>query len=286
MKRKWIAGVLFLLCGGTVVFAADLGVALGVTGFDSALNELSGQDADVMSFGVFGNARAGFDISENMEMTVTVDHDPILKTRIIPLLGFTYNVVSLKVGPFMGFSDIREVDVNPGISMSLDAAAPGIVFGSLRFDTTIGGGGIAPRDFVQELWEVKAGFWTPYVIFSLGAQSRAFTGQRNAEIRTGKWTRYIFSMDFFQKNVPRTWRFDLGFQQLKWTPHNKPEEGYEYGSFFLGAEFHIQADYAVEIVIGGEGSVFSWNTQSGIGGGSKIVTLFETRFGINWTIGK
>ncbi|MDR2743238.1 MAG: hypothetical protein LBB98_13960 [Treponema sp.] len=287
MKHRWIAAVLFLLCGRTVVFGVELGVALGVMGHDPTLNEMFGTDADLMSFIPFGNAHTGFDITDNMGLTITVDQDPILKTRIMPVLGFTYNnIVNLKIGPFMGFPDIREIDVNPGISMTLDVAAPGVVFGSIRFDTTIGGGNIAPRNFVQELWEIKAGFWTPYIIFSLGAQNRSFTVLRESEIYTSKWTRYIFSMDFFQKNVPRTWRFDLGYQKLRWFPHDQPTDGYEYRAFFLGAEFHLKVNYTTEIIMGGEGTFFSWNPKNSRKWYTQSFVLFETRLGLVWSIGK
>jgi hypothetical protein len=286
MKHRWIAVVLFLFWGETAIFAVELGTTLGIMNADAALNETFGTDADIMSFIPFGKAHAGFDISDNTGLTVTVEHDPVLMTRIIPVLDFTYSLINLKAGPFMGFSDIREIDINPGISMTLDAAAPGIVFGSIRFDTTIGGGGIASRNFAQELWEIKAGFWTPRVIFSLGAQNRAFTTRQESEIYTNKWTRYIFSMDFYQKNVPRTWRFDLGYQKLKRLPHERPEEGYEYGSFFVGAEFHIQLNYTVKIILGTEGSLFSWNFKNSAGGNYQGFAPFETRFGLVWNTGK
>jgi hypothetical protein len=206
-------------------------------------------------------------------------------TRIIPVLEFNYNVVSLKVGPFMSFQDNRDFDINPGVSMSLDAAMPGIVFGSIRFDTTIGGGDIALWNFIQELWEIKAGFWTPHVIFSLGAQGRSSAVLNESEIHTKKWSRYLLSFDFFQKNVPRTWRFDIGFQKLKWLPQSRPEDGYEYGAFFLGAEFHIKVNYTVEIIFGGEITTSIWNLENGMTWEAGI-PVFETRFGIVWNTGK
>jgi hypothetical protein len=286
MKHKWITAVLLWLCGGMAVFAVELGTTIGIIGSDPALNEIFGTDADNMALFFAGNAWTGFDISENMGLTITVDHDPVLMTRIIPVLEFSYNLVSLKVGPFMGFQDIRTIDVNPGISMSLDIAAPGIVFGSIRFDTTIGGGNIALRNSAQELWEVKAGFWTSHVIFSLSAHSRSSATQKEAEIYTKMWTRYTLSLDFFQKNVPRTWRFDFGFQQLKWLSQSRPEDGYEYGAFFLGAEFHIKLNYTTEIILGGEISNFLWNFENGVRWELEKKPIFETRFGIVWGIGK
>jgi hypothetical protein len=287
MKQRWIAAFLLLLCGGTAVFAVELGTTIGGMGFASSLNEIFGSDADAIALDFFGNARADFDISDNMALTVTVDHDPVLMTRIMPILGISYNnLINLRIGPFMGFRDIREIDVNPGISMSFDVAAPGIVFGSLRFDTAIGGGGIVPRNFVQELWEIKTGFWTPYIIFSLGAQNRSFTTQRESAIYTSKWTRYVFSLDFFQKNIPRTWRFDMGFQKMNWLPYDRPEEGYEYNTFFLGAEFHIQVNYIVKIIMGGEGSIFSWNSKNSIQDKAQSTPIFETHFGMVWSVGK
>jgi hypothetical protein len=288
MKHRWIAVLLFLLCGGAAVFAMELGATVGIMGHDPTLNEISGTEgADIMAVIPFGKTQADFDISDNLELAIIVEHDPIVMTRIMPVLGYTYNnLINLKIGPFMGFSDVRETDANPGISIAFDIAAPGVVFGSVRFDTTISGGTIALRNFVQELWEVKAGFWVPHVIFSLGVQNRSFTTLRESEIYTRKWTRYTFSMDFFQKNVPRTWRFDLGYQKLKWIPHDRPAEGYEYGSFFLGAEFHLKVTYAVEIILGGEGAVFSWDSSKGIAWDSQKFALFETHFGLVWSIGK
>jgi hypothetical protein len=269
-------------------FSADVGTTINVIGFDSTLNKIfTGIDAGPLFLMPAGNVWAGFDVSDTMDLTITVDHDPILRTRIIPVMGFSYNLVSLKIGPFIGFSDIREADVNPGISMTLDMAAPGIVFGSIRFDTTIGGGsGIAPKNFVQELWEVKAGFWTPYVIFSLSAQNRSFTERKESEIYTNEWARYTLSLNFFQKNIPRIWQFDLGFQQLKWQPHSRPAEELGYNSFFLGAEFHVIINRTVEFFVGGEGALYSWDAKDAIGKGEVSPTLFKAFSGIIWSIGK
>jgi hypothetical protein len=284
MKQGQIIAILFFFCCEMAAFSADIGTTINVIGFDSTLNKtFTGIEADSLSFMPVGNIWTGFDVSDTMDLTITVEHDPILRTRIIPVVGFSYNLVNLKIGPFIGLSDIREVDINPGISMTLDIAAPGIVFGSIRFDTTVSGG-IVPKNFAQELWEVKAGFWTPYVIFSLSAQNRSFTERKEAEIYTNEWTRYTLSLNFFQKNIPRIWQFNLGFQQLEWLPHSRPEEKLGYNSFFLGAEFHVVINRTIEFFIGGEGSVYSWEAKNTIDSGMVKSTLFEVFSGVTWSI--
>jgi hypothetical protein len=267
-------------------FGVDIGTTLGVMGFDPGLKEIFGSDSDSIALRVLGNAQADFDISETMNLTLSVEHDPILMTRVMPLLGFSYNLISLKVGPFMGFSDIQVVDVNPGISMALDITASGIVFGSLRFDTSMGGGSIVPKEFAQEMWEVKAGFWTPYIIFSIGAQNRSFTEQQDAGIYSKEWTRYVFSMDIYQKNNPRTFRIDMGLQKLKWMTYKQPEQLFDYNSFFLGAEFQWQINYLFKIIIGIEGSVYSWDAQKSIDAQVPSMVLVKANLGTVWTIGK
>jgi hypothetical protein len=282
-----MAAVLLLLGSGMAVFAVELSSTLGAVVFDPTMVELSGEESRLSAFHLMGNLQADFDLSNSLSLAISLEHDPILLTRIIPLVGFTTDVISLNIGPYMGFLDYLDPEINPGISMALDVAAPGIVFGSLRFDTTLSSGSIAPENFIQKYWNMRLGFWVPRIIFSLGAENRSLFEQRGSEIYSNEWTRYILSADFFQKNVPRTFRFDFGLQQLSWLLRSLPDEGYQFNSLFVGVEFTSQINLAVKIILGGEASVYSWDARQGIGEASYTnPLLFSVRFGTVWSIGK
>jgi hypothetical protein len=94
-------------------------------------------------------------------------------------------------------------------------------------------------------------------------------------------------MDFFQKNVPRTFRIDAGLQNLKWVPQDAPEKGYDVNSIFIGAEFHWQISHLFKLVLGGEGAVYSWNAdQDGDEEDPPGLLLYGGHLGMVWSIGK
>jgi hypothetical protein len=281
------SGLPLLFWGGAGVFAVELSTTLGAVGFDPFLAEISGEDTRFDTFHIVGNVAADFDVSKFIGLTLSVEQDPVLMTRILPLAGFTSNVLSVKAGPFLGFLDPLNPDVKPGLSVALDVAAPGIVFGSIRFDTSISVGSLTPETFIQKYWMVKAGFWVPHIIFSLGAESRSLSEERSSGVFTNEWNKYTLSADFFQKNVPRTFRLDVGLQNLKWVPQDAPEEGYNVNSIFVGAEFHWQITQLFKLVLGGEGAVYSWNADQDIAQGDPPGLLFYgVHVGMVWSIGK
>jgi hypothetical protein len=280
-------GLPWLFGGGAGAFAVDLSITPGVVGFDPYLAEISGRESPLGNFHVMGNVMADFEVSESVSLTLSVEQDPIQMTRILPLAGFTSNAISVRAGPFLGFMDSLNPDVKPGISVALDVAAPGIVFGSIRFDTTLSTGSLVPETFIQKYWSVKAGFWVPYVIISLGAESRSLSEERRTGVFTNEWNKYTLSADFFKKNNPLTFRIDAGLQNLKWAPQNVPEAGYNVNSLFVGAEVQWQVTLPLKLVLGGEGAVYSWNADRDIGEEEPpSLLLLGGHIGMVWSIGK
>jgi hypothetical protein len=138
---------------------------------------------------------------------------------------------------------------------------------------------------MQKYWSVKAGFWVAPIIFSLGAENRSLTEERRTGVFTNEWNKYIFSMDFFQKNIPRTFRFDMGIQNLKWVPQHAPELGYDINSLFIGAEFNWQITTLFKLVLGGEGAVYSWNADQDIAQEDPPgLLLYGVHLGMVWSI--
>jgi hypothetical protein len=286
MRHGRITLPALFLGGAMAVFGADIGTTVDTMVFDPGLNGITGFNGDDIPLSVRANIHAGFAISDNLNLTFTVENDPILLTRVLPLLNFSYNLIELRIGPFIGLSDIQAVNANPGISMALDINAAGIVFGSLRYDSSIDGGSLIPRNYAQEMWEIKAGLWTPFSVFSIGAQNRSFLEEQGPEIHSNKWTRYTFSMDIYRKNSPRTFRIDMGMQELRWMPYNGMEDSFAYNMFFMGMEFQWQVSYLFKITIGAESSVYCWDARKSLEAQNPDMLLLKFHMGMLWTLGQ
>jgi hypothetical protein len=283
MKRTCIGVLLLVVCGG-LLRAVDLSGFGGLAIFNPAQIESAGSGSPTEDLHFLGNLTAVFDITNVLRFHAIVEQDPLLMNRIIPMVEFNIGYFNLNLGPFIGSRNFFKSEINPGISMGLDFSIPGIVFGALRFDSTINAG-IFPGNFLQEYREVRAGFWVPYAVVTLGSNTRTILEKQGNTGFISQWERYFFAADVYEKNIPWTLRVDLGFQRLNWLIQERPREGYHFNSIYAGLEIGRQINYSLRIYVAGEFSVYSWESQNLTGAKPFTATVFgDFRLGAVWHI--
>jgi hypothetical protein len=287
MKRGWMAAWLILITGSMPLTALSIRGEGGIVSFRPRATELLPENSPLGPLHGTGNITALFNFSELWGFEASLDQDPILMTRIITRLSINPGIVSFHLGPFIGSVDPFTSMIKPGLTMAMDLTIPGIFFTSLRFDTSFDSGGGFLGNFTQEYRQIEAGFWTPTMVVSATYNNRALIETAEAALFTHQWTRGFLSIDVFQKNMPYTLRFDLGYQQISWFINQDPDFGYYLKAIFGGFETAMQILPSLELLVGAETPIFAWETQNivsaSVPGG---ILLYRIHLGLLWTIGQ
>jgi hypothetical protein len=231
-----------------------------------------------------GNLRLETDLTDLLEFDVRLEHDPILLNRFITRLGFHNEYFSLNAGPFFGVFNSAAQPVDPGLSLGLNIRIPGIAFGSIMADTTIGDGVMAAGAYIQRSARIEAGFWVPNVIVTLAFESRTFIESLGYTTLTSEWLRYNLSSDMYKKNVPYTVLANVGYQELNWFA-GSTREGYTFRSLYVGMELSVQPRPFLRFSLGAETPIYSWVSRN-FSSPNPFDALFllESRLGLVWTL--
>ncbi|MCK5198865.1 MAG: hypothetical protein KAR21_10965, partial [Spirochaetales bacterium] len=109
---------------------------------------------------VFGND----EISDEMSLQAGVFYDPILRYTTYTLFDIQHSFFKLGVGPFFGLFNTEETIMKSGISTSVRVEIPGMMFASLKADSSIGSRFVKVGDYIQEFNEISVGYYIPNAI--------------------------------------------------------------------------------------------------------------------------
>ncbi len=153
-------------------------------------------------------------VGENFRIRFGYDRGALLRDRIETAFGVEYDIFSVYAGPFFAPFVSPEKPLGSGLTTELKLRLPGILFVSLRNDTSLGSGLTLTGDFYQANSVLEAGFWVPNVIISARVSLEEFIDKLNAsDIANDRRIRYEFVTNFHKKNVPYTIELRLGYQE-------------------------------------------------------------------------
>ncbi len=294
MIRKLLPFLLFL---GLISFqAAGLEVStlfhMGNLSFD--------KDAETLENGISGSefpyglsAYATETVNDSLTLKAGLFYDPILRYSTYALFEYRQDYISLSVGPFFGTLNTPGSILQAGISTTVKAQIPGILYASLRSDSTIGGRFTKDGDYIQELSELSLGYYIPNAICSINMSTKSFVVRESAILEIDDTlTEYSFKVDIFQKNIPFGILLSFGYQTLSrsYTDTSVPTpttEENKINSIVLGTNFTFQANDAMKISADLESSVYSFGTADGtpltIPDVLPEAYLFRSTVGVIWS---
>jgi hypothetical protein len=224
--------------------------------------------------------------SDTMDFSAVYERDPLLGNRLLGNVGFEMSVFRLDFGPFIGLFNSREQLLNPGLAAALALEFPGIIFGSLKAESTLGSPASFPGDYLQQTGEVALGFWVPYVVCTLSLNTRSFSRRKTDDLLLkDELIRYQFRADIFTKNVPYTIRIDMGYQSLKriYTDSLTGTSADELKSIYIGFEGTYRIIPSLRLILGAEMPVFVWGEQP-LKGPEKNKIIYQFGMGLIWTL--
>ena len=202
------------------------------------------------------------EISDEMSLKAGVFYDPILRYTTYTLFEYQHSFFKLGVGPFFGLFNTAETIMKSGISTSVRVELPGIMFASLRADSSIGSRFIKVGDYLQEFNEISVGYYFPNAICSVSLISKSFVTKQEATLEVDdSFTEYAFKVDIFQKNVAFRALLSFAYQTLTRT-YLDTDSSLTYenklNSLILGTNFTFKIADGFELITNLESNVYSF----------------------------
>jgi hypothetical protein len=225
--------------------------------------------------------------SDFFDFNIRLENDPVLRCRALGGVSFNFNYGKLEMGPLIGFFNTKEQPLSAGVSGGLRLEYPGLVFASLKGSSTLASLLAAPGDYAQSEGDAAFGFWVPNVICAISMNKKDFACLLNEELLTrDEQTRYQFSADVYNKNVPYTLRIDLGYQILKrsYVPMRNADgqvEADEFKTIYGGFEGTWRIIPPLRVILALEMPFYSWAAQP-LRKDSEAV-FYKAQAGIIWT---
>jgi hypothetical protein len=234
-------------------------------------------------------------VNDSLILKAGLFYDPILRYSTYALFEYRQDYISLSVGPFFGTLNTPGSILQAGISTTVKAQIPGILYASLRSDSTIGGRFTKDGDYIQELSELSVGYYIPNAICSVNMSTKSFIVRESAILEIDDTlTEYSFKVDIFQKNIPFGILLSFGYQTLSRsytdTSTSVTEEN-KINSIVLGTNFSFQASDAMRISADLESSVYSFGSADDGTTSSPLTIpdtlpqayLFRSTVGVTWS---
>jgi hypothetical protein len=197
---------------------------------------------------VIGNFSLRGDISKAWSFEFNIERDSVfqniadfrLKTRT-DHFGFEFGILSGITDDFDQFG--------AGFLGSIEFTLPGILFLSVNGSSTLSSPfGITGDNFLETAG-AKFGFWLPFAVITLSADTKSFI--KNTGI-CDNLIRYTFSADFFRKTSNFSLRLDGGYHTLSRGIYGAEDPIEELNSFFAGLDFQFNVSKNLRFIIGGE----------------------------------
>ena len=113
-------------------------------------------------------------ISDKLDLKAGFLDDPILRNMIYTEFQYSEDYFSIGVGPFFGAFNSTVPLLNSGISTSIKAQVPGLLFVNFRTDNSIGTRMIETGNYIQTRNEISFGFYVPHAICTLYLDSKDY----------------------------------------------------------------------------------------------------------------
>ena len=232
---------------------------------------------------VTGNLTLRGDVSSALSYAINIERDNILQNSVDFRLKTRTDNFRFEFGPFIGFSDNFGTP-DAGVLGSFEVTLPGIVFLSFSGMSTIGSKFTFTSNNFREAMGAEFGFWLPFALTTISADTRSFTQYRDDFFDPVRdtLTRFMLSIDFFGKNFPVILRLDGGYQMLSRTYHGFFDRFDELRSFFAGFGLNIRASESLRFMIGGE-IPFNLTASQFVNIPEETARLFRLHGGISYS---
>lgn len=202
------------------------------------------------------------EISDELSLRAGVFYDPILRKTTYTLFEYQHNFFKLGVGPFFGLFNTAETIMKSGISTSVRVELPGIMFASLKADSSIGSRFVKVGDYIQEFNEISVGYYIPNAICSVSLTSKSFVTKQAAALEVDdSFTEYAFKVDIFQKNVAFRALLTFAYQTLTRTYLNTSTAATTentLNSLILGTNFTFRIADGFDLITNLESNIYSF----------------------------
>ena len=202
------------------------------------------------------------EINDDMSLKAGVFYDPILRYTTYTLFEYQHEFFKLGVGPFFGTFNTPGTILKSGISTSVRVELPGILYASLKADSSIGSRFVKTGDYLQEFNEISVGYYIPNAICSVSLTSKSFVTKQESNLEVDdSFTEYSFKVDIFQKNVAFRAMLSFAYQTLSRSYLNTvSSESTEntLNSLILGTNFTFQLADGFSLITNLESNVYSF----------------------------
>jgi len=166
------------------------------------------------------------------------------------------------VGPFFGTFNTSGTILKSGISTAVRIELPGIIYASIRADSSIGSRFVKVGDYIQEYNKVSIGYYIPNAICSLNLTSKSFVTKQAANLEVDdSFTEYAFKVDMFQKNIAFRALLSFAYQTLTRTYLNTDtsiSHENKLNSLILGTDFTFKLNDGLSFITNFESNMYSF----------------------------
>lgn len=267
MKRIILYLFLLAMSSLMMVDALDLTVSGGYGNFLFDSSRTSSLQSESKAFSeqsfILASLGAQETVAETTKITILYERDPILRNILYTSLLYDLGFATVQVGPYFGLFNTANLQITPGLSMSLQVGIPGLVFGTFRSDTTLGTGLQVAGDYVQQKSELGLWIWGNQILTKFIIQTRSFSEQKTASlIIKDEQTRYLLVADIFKKNVPYQMTTTIGYLTMSRSYITTTTDTDTIGAIILGLDGSAKINSQLRLFGIFEMPLYCW----GIGG--------------------
>ncbi len=220
--------------------------------------------------------------SQALSESITVESgfytDPVLRNTSRTLFTYNARFLSVGIGPVFGLFNDLGTPLKSGLSSFVRLEYPGVIFVTLRSDSTIGGSLVRVGDYSQERTDVALGIYFPNAICTLSVTARSFEQKADTQNVTDSLTEYTFATEIYKKNVPYRLRVWMAYQDLSRSYITGSTVTATLGSVILGTQVEVILAGPVTLRAGVEGNVYSFGLGTLVGSDSAF--LFRSYAGL------
>ena len=143
---------------------------------------------------------------------VAYEHDPVLRNLVTGQVAFERGIAKISVGPLVGLFNSAAVPLSAGLAAKVEFRWPGTAYFSILSEGGLAVGTLQLSEDPQARTELAAGFYVPNAIVSGILSVKRFSDQLDGYLVTDTATRYVLTIDIFQKNVPYTVLLTTGYE--------------------------------------------------------------------------
>jgi len=261
--KKTIFSILFLITFLIPASGLEISTLFHISDISFDKNDISPVTALSGTTYPWGISIFGTDsITEDMLIKAGVFYDPILRYTTYTLFEYQHEFFKLGVGPFFGSFNTTGSILKSGISTSVRIELPGILFASLKADSSIGSRFVKIGDYLQESNKISVGYYIPNAICSFNLTSKSFVTKQAANLEVDdSFIEYAFKVDMFQKNVAFRALLSFAYQTLTRTyldtiTSNSTEN--KLNSIILGTNFKFKINGGLSLITNLESNIYSF----------------------------